>query len=81
MRISQFSVVSFDNLAIEQLEVQQLMTKEEWNEFYMGDDAEFTYYIDMVEKKFAKNSTALLNERYDLLDSVDDMFEKIRKKK
>ena len=78
---SQFSVVSFDNLAIEQLEVQQLMTKEEWNEFYMGDDAEFTYYIDMVEKKFAKNSSALLNERYDLLDSVDDMFEKIRKKK
>lgn len=79
--IEHFKVVSFDNLAIEQLEVQRLMTKEEWDEFYMGNDSEFTYFIDMVEKKFSKNSTAPLNERYDLLESVDDMFEKIRLRK
>lgn len=79
--INKFKVVSFDNLAIEQLEVQKLMSKEEWNEFYMGDEAEFTYYIDMVNRTFAKNSTAPLDERYKLLDSVDDMFEKIRVKK
>lgn len=76
--IAHFNVVSFDNLAIEQLEVQRLMTKEEWDEFYMGDDSEFTYFIDMVEKKFSKNSTAPLDERFDLLESVDEMFEKIR---
>ena len=35
---------------------------------------------DMVERKFAKSSTAPMDERYDLLDSVDDMFEMIRKK-
>lgn len=79
--INHFKVVSFDNLAIEQLEVQRLMSKEEWNEFYMGDDSEFTYFIDMVERKFSKNSTTPLNERYDILDSVDEMFEKIRLKK
>lgn len=79
--INNFKVVSFDNLAIEQLEVQHLMSKEEWDEFYMGDDSEFTYFIDMVEKKFSKNSTAPLNERFDLLESVDDMFEKIRLRK
>lgn len=73
-----FKVVSFDNLAIEQLEVQDLLSEDEWNEFYMGDDSEFTYFIDMVERKFARNSTAPLDQRYDLLDSVDDMFEKIR---
>lgn len=76
--INNFKVVSFDNLAIEQLEVQRLMSKEEWDEFYMGDDSEFTYFIDMVEKKFAKNSTTPIAERYELLDSVDEMFEKIR---
>ena len=76
--IERFKVVSFDNLAIEQLEVQRLMSKEEWDEFYMGDDSEFTYFIDMVEKKFAKNSTTPIAERYELLDSVDEMFEKIR---
>lgn len=79
--INHFKVVSFDNLAIEQLDIQRLMSKEEWDEFYMGDDSEFTYFIDMVERKFAKNSTTPLNKRYDLLDSVDEMFEKIRLRK
>lgn len=79
--IEHFKVVSFDNLAIEQLEVQRLMSQEEWDEFYMGDDSEFTYFIDMVEKKFSKSSTASLDDRFDLLESVDDMFEKIRLRK
>lgn len=79
--INKFKVVSFDNLAIEQLNIRRLLTDKEWEEFYMGDDSEFTYYIDMVERKFAKSSTAPFDERYDLLDSVDEMFEKIRKKK
>lgn len=79
--INCFKVVSFDNLAIEQLEVKKLMSDEEWEEFYMGDDSQFTYYIDLVEEKFAKSSTAPFDERYDILDSVDDMFEKIRLRK
>ena len=77
--INKFNTVSFDNLAIEQLDVQRLLSKEEWDEFYMGDDGTMTYYIDMVEQKFAKSSTAPFEERYDLLDSVDEMFEKIVK--
>ena len=75
--VNHFKVVSFDNLAIEQLDVQRLMSKEEWDEFYMGDDDTMTYYIDMVERKFAKSSTADFDKRYDLMDSVDDMFQKI----
>ena len=75
--IERFKVVSFDNLAIEQLEVQRLMSQEEWDEFYMGDDGSMTYYIDMVEQKFARSSTVDFNRRYDLLDSVDEMFKKI----
>lgn len=75
--INHFNVVSFDNLAIEQLEVQRLMTQKEWDKFYMGDDGSMTYYIDMVEQKFARSSTADFNKRYDLLDSVDEMFRKI----
>ena len=75
--IEKFKVVSFDNLAIDQLNVRRLMSDDEWNEFYMGDDGNFTYYIDMVERKFARSSTASFDKRYDLLDSVDDMFKKI----
>ena len=76
-----FKVVSFDNLSIEQLNTKRLMTDEEWNEFYMGDDGTMTYYIDMVERKFARSSTAAFDKRYDLLDSVDEMFEQIKSEK
>ena len=75
--IEHFKVVSFDNLAIEQLEVQRLMSREEWDEFYMGDDGSMTYYIDMVEQKFSRSSTDDFDKRYVLLDSVDEMFKMI----
>lgn len=75
-----FNVISFDNLAIEQLNVRRLLDDNKWNEFYMGDDSEYTFYLDLVDGKFSKNSIASLDERYDLLNSVDEMFEVIRKK-
>lgn len=74
---SHFKCVSFDNLAIEQLNVRRLMTEDEWNEFYMGDDGGYTFYIDMVDKKFARNSVS--DKRYDMLDSIDEMFKMIQK--
>ena len=77
--INCFYVTSFDNLAIEQLNVRRLLSDEEWQEFYMGDDMEFTFYLDLVNKKFAGNSLAPENEKYDLLDDIDEMFERIRK--
>ncbi len=75
--IQKFEVVSFDNLAIEQLDVKRLLTQEEWDEFYMGNDGKVTYYVDMVERKFAQSSTSPFDKRYDLLESVDDMFKVI----
>lgn len=69
-----FKVISFDNLAITQLDVQSLMDEKQWETFYMGDDGTYTYYIDMVEKKFAASSTAPMDKRYPVMDSVDDMF-------
>ena len=71
-------VLSFDNLAIEQLRVKEKISPETWEEFYAGDDGTFTYYIDMVNRQFARSSTAPFNKRYPLLDSVDDMFDVIK---
>lgn len=70
-----FKVVSFDNLAIKQLHVQEHLPKEQWEEFYMGDDGNYTFYIDMVDGTFGKNSLAA--ERYPIMDSIDEMFQKI----
>lgn len=77
--LSCFDVVSFDNLALEQLNVKRLLSSEEWNNFYMGDDGKFTFYIDLVKGEFAKNS--LSQERFPIEDkSIDEMFNIIKNK-
>lgn len=76
--IHDFKVISFDNLAIEQLQVKRLLSDEDWDAFYMGNEAAFTFYIDMVNRTFAKSSMEPLDTRYDLLDDVVDMFNKVR---
>jgi len=48
--------LSFDNLAIEQLNVKRLFTYEGWKRFYMGDDFCFTMYIDAVKQQYAPTS-------------------------
>lgn len=74
--VQNFKVVSFDNLAIKQLQTKRLMSEEDWNEFYMGDDGQFTMYVDLVKQKFARNSTS--DVRYDLLDDIVDMFKVVK---
>ena len=79
-----FKVVSFDNLALQQLDVKDILTDEQWQEFYMGDDGQSgeqtsaSMFVDMVERKFAKNSCAAENDRYDLLDTVEEMYAILR---
>ena len=75
--LTKFKVVSFDNLAIEQLNVKRVVSKEDWEEFYMGDDGNFTFYIDMVKGEFSKNSIA--KDRYEIGNkTIDEMFQFIR---
>lgn len=74
--LDKFSVISFDNLGIGQLDVKRLMSKKEWNKFYMGDDGQFTMYIDMVKNTFSKTSTSII--RYDVLDNIEEMFKIIK---
>lgn len=70
-----FKLISFDNLAIEQLEVKRFLSDEEWEEFYQGDDGTSTFYIDAINQKFARSSTAAFDKRYEIGDfSMDDMF-------
>lgn len=74
--IAGFKVTSFDNLAIEQLNLRRIFSDEQWNEFYMGDDGQFTMYIDLVKQEFASSSTS--SERHKLLDDVNTMFKMVR---
>jgi hypothetical protein len=74
-----FHTVSFDNLAIKQLEPQRHMSAKEWQQFYMGDDGNFTMYIDMVKQQFALNSIS--ESRYDLMQDIDSMFKIVKENK
>lgn len=76
-----FKVISFDNLSLGQLNVRSLLDKDEWDRFYMGNDGldgdedclSATYFVDLVERKFAINSCS--TERFDLMDSAEEMLE------
>lgn len=73
-----FSVISFDNLSLEQLDVKRMLSDEEWNEMYMGDDGMFTFYVDLVKGEYAKSS--LDKKRYKIDGKTcDEMFQHIRK--
>ena len=74
--VQHFQVVSFDNLAIRQLDPKRLLSNQQWNTCYMGDDGQYTMYIDMVNRQFARSSTA--TERWPLLDDIKPMFDKVR---
>lgn len=79
-----FKVLSFDNLAIEQLDVKNSLffgNEDKWKTFYMGDDGNFTMYIDTVNGKYSKNSCMPEKERYRIgTKSTIEMFNDIRKR-
>lgn len=79
-----FRIVSFDNLALEQLPVRETIGEEKWSEFFMGEDGSTTFYIDLVEREFAKSSTSLqryfIQEGNEMLD-VQSMFDIIRRER
>ena len=80
-----FSVVSFDNLALKQLDVKSLLAEEIWNQFYMGDDGidgsltSATMYVDMVKHSFSANSMS--DRRFPIVDGDTpcSMFQFLKK--
>ena len=71
-----FKAVAFDNLAVTQLSLRELLSPDEFNELYMGDDGDFTMYIDLVAGKYGKSSTHPLRD----IDAgtVTELFQKLK---
>lgn len=84
---NKFKLVSFDNLAIDQLELEKQIKEHpelglDWKTLYMGDDGDFSYYIDAVNETFAKNSTLSKDFKYPINGmNVDEMFDYIKSNK
>lgn len=62
--IGKFNIVSFDELALNQLDIKRIMPKDKWDLYYQGGDGQSTMFIDMVEGTFSKSSIS--NKRYNL---------------
>ena len=71
-----FDVVSFDNLAVRQLEIKIILSETQYNEFFMGEDGEYTMYIDAVKGEFAVSSTSVI--RYPITNDIVEMFRKVQ---
>lgn len=78
--LSGFDVVSFDNLALKQLNIKHFLTKDDFDKIYMGDDGEFTFYIDLVKGIYSKSSLDIEKVKFKIKDddTVDTMFDTIR---
>lgn len=72
-------IASFDNLALNQLKIKNVLSSKNWHYFYMGNDGNYTLYIDMVNQEFAKSSIS--SNRYSILPSMTEMFKIIKKEK
>lgn len=74
-RKGSFRTISFDNLAFKQLGIRDKITDWEYNRCYMGEDGEYSFYIDTVTKKYFTSSTS--TRGYPLLEKIKDMFKSI----
>jgi hypothetical protein len=68
------STCCFDNLAVEQLEVQRFCTPEEWKELYQG---EHSMYINAVDHTFSPSSRSASKTVWDL--PIKDYYAQISK--
>jgi len=72
-----YQVLSFDNLALEQLHIQDKIDKGIWENYYMGEEGQFSMYIDTVEEKYYKSSLELIG--YPIENkNIKEMFEDVK---
>lgn len=71
-----FRAIAFDNLAVEQFSLKDILAPDEFDELYMGNDGDFTMYIDLVAGKYGRSSTHPLRD----IDAgtVTELFQKLK---
>lgn len=73
-----YPLISFDNLALEQLDIKSVLSQDQWDHFYQGDDGQHSMYIDLVDRTFGKSSLVPKEEMIPLKDDIKEMFQIVR---
>jgi len=71
-------ILSFDNLAIKQLDLIRFFDEEMWNQFYQGDDGFASMYVDLVKLEYAISSRSETRFKLNKEDTITTIFEKVR---
>ena len=77
-------IISFDNLALKQMELQEVLPKEKWEELYMGDDGmdgnltSASMYMDLVSKTYSRNSIDGKSFRIEDNQTISQMFSNLK---
>ena len=77
--LDKFRVISFDNLALKQLNVKETIGEKLYDSIYMGEDGDASMYVDLVREEYALSSSS--EERYPLKGSLQECFKDITTKK
>lgn len=72
------SVIAFDTAGMMQLDIKSLLTEDEWNNSFQGDEGSISFYIDAVNKTF--NIDSHTNKEAIPINnlSIKDMFKVIK---
>lgn len=70
---NEYAAIGFDTLAVEQLGLSKT------SKYYMGDDGEYTFFVDLVSGEYAKSSTSLDRRKMTQDATAYDMFQDIRR--
>ena len=70
--------VCFDNLAVRQLDLKNLVSPQQWQSHYMGNDGTFSFYLNLAGGTYARSS--LDPERKIDGATVDELFDRVRER-
>ena len=77
-------IISFDNLAMKQLDLQELVPEEKFYEMYMGDDGiggsltSASMYMDLVSGTYARNSVDAKSHKIETGETISQLFSKLK---
>lgn len=77
--IPYFDVVSFDNKAIDQLNLNKKLSSSVWEHFYQGEEGSQTFAIDTVTNTFSVHSSSA-DVMSPIRDNIDEMFKLVQEK-
>lgn len=71
------AIISFDNLAVEQLDVRLTVNEATWNQHFLGPDGTSSMYVDAVTRTYARTSFG--NPRHPIgALTAEDCFQEVQ---